>query len=540
MALDLKTLYFYAKRHISDEQLFRLAKSNMPLTGPNGVRRWVAARDFEAFLKLYFPDEFVWDFGDIHYQFIQDIQGIRNRRIAKQAGIKLARAIPRGHAKSTYFSRMLPIWAFLYGWSPLTVLIGNNSTAAGRLVKNIKENCETNEALQEDFPGLGTTGVWGEERIEYLSSSIVCFGVGSGAIRGVSKPSARPSLVIGDDLDDDASVRSAVQLESNIEWFTKSVMGLGDQLFFTTSFIVVGTIIRKTSLMSHVLGLADFQSIVQRGVLRFANNGELWKQWGEWFIAQAMAGKPPETAEDDEFFQSRKDEMLAGAEILWPRPNGYYAMLKYRLANGDSAFASEIQNDPSSIAGKLGHLPKMSLPEDINDWQLLASLDPTIKGGIKNDKAAWIEAYFHMPTKRVLIALCDAEQRAFADTVDMVLERLRASVKPGQRRYDALYCESNSAGTLMADQIEERCAAEALFYNVQRVHNSENKEDRIATLGVYASRGQLFVLDTIDQEFLDEYEQWPGYKWDDAIDAASTILRELAKLGLIDLIPQDF
>jgi hypothetical protein len=528
------TLLHYIRRHIPRALFAQMAEAGIPLTGPNGIRRAVAERDFEAFIRLYFTDEFTLDFAGIHQQFIADCQAVRDRCIAAQPGIKLGRAIPRGHAKTSYFARLLPLWSFLYGWSKLTVLLGNNATAAQRLLKNIREECETNEQIAEDFGPFGGD-VWGENRLEYGNAAIVCFGVGSGAIRGVSKPGARPSLVIGDDLDDDDSVRSAVQLEANCEWFDKSVMGLGDQVKFTTSYIVIGTVIRKSTLLTHILESPDFHTIIQRGVLRFADNAGLWADWGSWFREQAAIGQAPTEPSSDTFYQARKSEMLAGTEVLWPREHGYYLLMVYRLARGEAAFSSEIQNAPGESGGKLGNMKLVSsLPT--TPYMTFGALDSTAKGGKANDLAAWVELRYYPHTKQMYVTFANGEQRPYSETISFVVDRLRTATD----RLSGVWVETNGVGTIVADLLAERITSAGLFYDPQRVNHSAHKADRISALPEYIARDQLFVLDTVDAELVKEFEGWPGYKYDDVIDALATIILQLKALGYLDIADAPF
>jgi hypothetical protein len=530
--IDLYVLTHYLKRHLSHDAFVHLVTSGVPSTGPNGLRRWVAERDLEAFAKLYFPEEFHLELADIHKVFVSDIEDIRRRALTGMTGLKVARAIPRGHSKTTYYSRLMPLHGMLYGWSPLTIVLGNNQTAAERLLKNIRDCIETNELLAEDFPNVRGE-VWQSDHLQATNGcSIRCFGVGSGAIRGVSKPGQRPSLIIGDDLDDDASARSAVQLESNTEWFTKAVMSLGDNVSFTTSFVVVGTIISSASLMQHILDSADFHSVIEQGIRRFSNHPELWDQWRNWYIERAKQGHKPSSPAGDTFYQSHKVEMLRGTEVLWEREDAYYHMQVFRLSRGDAAFFSEIQNQPNEAGGNLGKLPLVPLPTDLREYMLVAALDPTIKGGKGRDKAAWVEAYVHPIRKEVIIAFCDATQRPASQTVEFVVNRLKQS----QKRYDGLWVESNAAGTLIADSIEQKLTVEATHYSVIQVNNSAPKDERIGHLSVFVARGQLFVADSIDPEFTSEWYGYPSYRFDDALDAAATIVMQLKKASMLDLV----
>jgi hypothetical protein len=524
----------FLQRHLTYAQYRALVEAGIGLTGPAGLRRWVAERDAEAFAKLYFGREFTLDLAPVHRTFTADIEAIRRRALAAQPGLKVVRAIPRGHSKTSYYSRLLPLHGMLYGWSPLTVLLGNNATAAERLVKNIRAELESNAQILEDF-GDVRGPVW---QVDHLQSSngcaIRCFGAGSGAVRGVSRP-GRPSLIVGDDLDDDAAVRSAVQLEANTDWWDKAVMQLGDQVAFTTSYAVIGTIIKSTSLMQHVLDSPDFQSTVAQGVLRFADNGALWDEWRSWYIAEAKAGRKPPGPAEDACYQEHRAEMLAGTQVLWERPDAYYHLMIYRLSRGEGAFWSEIQNLPNEAGGNLGKLPLRARPTDLRGWELLGALDPTTHGGRTNDKAAWVEALFHRERKEILLSYVDAAQRPYGATIDAVARRIRQTIASGTR-YSGLWCEANAAGTLIADAIDGRLAEEQQYAYIVQVQNSAPKDERIGMLSHYAARQQLYACDDIDPEFVQAWNGYPGYRFDDSLDAGATIVQELRKAGLLDLI----
>lgn len=531
--MNYEMLIAYAKRHLDTDQFRLLVESGMPLTGAHGLRRYVAERDLEAFARLYFPQEFTLEPPDIHRKLFGLMHDIRDRALTKKPGLKLALAIPRGHAKSTLFARILPTHALLFGYSPLTILLGNTQQASERLLINIRTELETNEAIVEDF-GFVRGDVWTQNHINTINGAAIrAFGVGNGAVRGVSQPGQRPSLIIGDDLDDDAQVRSAVQLEAATEWFDKAVMGLGDNVAFTTSTVVVGTIIRKTSLMQHVLDSPDFTRIIEQGVKKFSGHPELWEEWKSFYLQEAKEGRKPADPQSDRFYQAHKPALLEGTDVLWPRNDAYYQMMLFRLSRGDKAFFSEIQNSPQESGGNLGKLPLVLMPTDLSEYQLLAALDPTIKGGKKNDKAAWIEILFHRRRKEMIVSFCNAEQRPASKTIEFAVNRLRQSPK----RYDGFWVEGNAAGTLIADGIQQRLTSEGLHYNAVTVNNSAPKEERISILSDYAARGQFFAVDSIDPEFINEWDGFgSGHRWDDALDGAATIAMQLKAAGLLDLV----
>lgn len=520
----------YIHKLIDTEGIALLTENEIPLIGPNGIRKFLGQLSVEAFTVLYFPEEFtIRPFPKVHVDMLEDLQDITDRLREGKSGVRLAKAIPRNHAKSTYYSRILPIYCFVYNLSPLTILLGNNDNAARRLVQNIKNELESNQRLLTDFPLLrGNT--WGVERLESKSgSTIVSFGVGSGSIRGVSNGANRPTLVISDDIDDDKSVRSALELANNRDWYDKTVMAVGDNVKYTTSFIIVGTLIRRTSLLQYIIDKAEYKSTIQSAVLSFATNKELWETWASWFIEQAKNGNAPLDAEEDTFYQEHKEAMLEGTQMLWDRPDAYYRAMRYKL-DSEKAFWSELQNAPKETDSPFGNVSFIDLDViNENEYHLLAALDPTIKGNKHNDLAAFVEILYHPKRKEIIVSYIDAKQRSYAETIVAVTQRL----KTRGRRYDGLWVEENSHGTIIRDKLQEDIMKAGLTQLARPIYNTLPKNERINALSIYIERQQLFF--TKHEGLEEELQSWPFSKHDDILDAIAMIVLELEKTGKLDL-----
>lgn len=525
-------LLCYAKKYFTSVQLEKIRQ--IPLHGPNGLRRWIAQRDIEAFIKLYFDQEFTLPFAPIHYQMLEDMQQVRDRQAAGRPGLKLARAIPRNHAKSSFYSRLLPLHGFLFAWSPLTVLLANNEDAARRLTSNIKTTIESNIAIREDFPDIKGS-MWGNERLESSSNCVITgYGSGSGSVRGLSIGQHRPSLIVADDIDDDRSVRSSVELANNVEWWDKAVSALGDNVQYTTSYIAAGTLIRKTSLMQHILNSPDYHKIIERRVKNFAINDNLWKQWEENYINLARNNQQPRDASEDVYYQQNKAAMLAGTQVLWDKQDEYYNAMVYRLARGEKAFASEMQNEPQDTTGAFSNIKYVSLPADDREYDLLAALDPTTTGNKTSDLAAFVEILFHRKRKEIIVSYVDAKQRSYSDTIDDITRR----IKDRGRSYQGFWIETNAHGLVIQDLLQQRFAQESILLLANGIYNSVPKAERIDALSHYIANGQL--LFAADNEALkEELDQWPLSKHDDCLDALATIVMYLKENGLLDLIHID-
>lgn len=525
---DLVLLRDYAERLLTSDELVLLAAA--PLVGPGGLRRWLAETSLAAFVDLYFGNELtVRPLPTVHHRFIADIQRVGDHLQRRRPGLKLVRAVPRGMSKSTYFGRFGVLWLALTGRSPLSVLIGANQTAAERLLINVKTAAETNEALLADFGRLASDEAWGSSKLVFANGSVVvAYGAGSGAIRGTSTGAARPAYVLLDDVDTDSASRSAAEVEALKEWLTKGVMALGDQVSGTTSYVMLGTLLSRNSLLQHVLDTPDFDRVVERAVIGFSTNEELWRQWEAHFIAEAAAGRVPASAEDDTFYQQHKAALLEGTEVLWERGDTYYWAMRYRLANGVAAFLSEMQNTVDEGAAHLGAPPLIARSEVPPGLERLAALDPTTSGRSTADFPGYVEALWDAERRCLFVDFALAERRPYAETIETVADRIAGQPEP----LAGLWCETNSAGAVIRDLLQQALADRGRYELVVGVNHRASKQERIAALGVYARRGQLKLVDDLHEELLRE---WAGTsRNDDLLDALATIVLQLKARGLLD------
>lgn len=516
----------YLHKLLTPEQIDKLIDANV---SESELRKYLAEQSFEAFIQLYFGDVFYLPLVPFQLEIIQDCQDIINRLRNDEHGVKLARCYPRGHGKSTFYAHLLPLYCFLYNISSLTILVGNTHDAGKRLLKTIKHYCENNEIIIEDFGNIKGQQ-WGLERIETKrGAAIQAFGIDTGSIRGINSPT-RPRLVICDDLDDDAAVRSAATLDSMRETLDKAILQVGDSVGFTTSFVVCGTLLRKTSLLQHVMDKPGFHTRIASAVLQFSDS-VLWEEWKQAILQMNRAGLDILDPRNDVFYQINKEALLVGTQVLWDRPDIYREAMLVML-DSERTFYSEWQNVPSESSVSLGTLRFTALPENETEYYLLAALDPTTTAGKHSDLAAYVEVLFHPQRKELIVSYVNARQRNYQQTIEEVAER----VKRRGKRFDGFWVETNTA--TIRDLLQERFTQEQLPILAVGLWNKLPKDDRISALSEYIHRGQLLFADTLAADILMDIEMWPyGHKHDDVLDAISMIVLELRKKGLINLLP---
>lgn len=249
---------------------------------------------------------------------------------------RIAQAAPRGHAKSTITSLILPLWCIAAEKRKFIGLVSDTTEQSAEFLEFIKAELEVNERLREDFPqACGEGRTWKTGQIVTANGvKLKCWGKRK-AMRGARHGHRRPDLVICDDLESDEHIDAPEQRAKDREWFFKALMKIGGRY---TVFIVVGTLLHYDSLLAHLLKRPGWQAGTWRAVMEWSAS-PLWEEWERLFAARREK-------EADAFFRRNKKQMLAGTEVLWPRVEDYYYLMKMRVSDGPAYFDSEKQNQP--------------------------------------------------------------------------------------------------------------------------------------------------------------------------------------------------
>ncbi|MFB3926900.1 MAG: hypothetical protein ACE14T_12690, partial [Syntrophales bacterium] len=236
--------------------------------------------DLEFFGKTYFPHYLDTPASELHKYFCARYPAMINRAIETGEGDREADAAPRGNAKSTWTTLILPIWCVVYKKRMFPLLVSETAAQSIDFLSFIKMELETNERLKQDFPeACGEGPVWQAAQIITRNGAKVR-GVGAGQkLRGMRHGSRRPDLVIGDDLENDESVESPDQRKKLEKWFFKALMKIGQP---DTVYIVVGTILHYDSLLANLLTKPGWKGRKFKSVLKWSHS-KLWEAWEALF-----------------------------------------------------------------------------------------------------------------------------------------------------------------------------------------------------------------------------------------------------------------
>jgi len=168
-----------------------------------------AGNDQEYFGLPYIPHYLDTPPSELHRYFSLRYPQMVLRASETGEGDREADAAPRGNAKSTWTTLILPLWCAAYRHRLFPLIVSETAAQSADFISFIKAELETNERLKQDFPDLcGEGPVWQASQI-ITRNGVKIRGVGAGQkLRGMRHGSRRPALGICDDLENDESVES--------------------------------------------------------------------------------------------------------------------------------------------------------------------------------------------------------------------------------------------------------------------------------------------------------------------------------------------
>lgn len=159
----------------------------------------------------------------------------------------------RGSGKSTIATTAFPLWSIIgEKETKFVVIVSQTQAQARQHLRNLRLEMEKNELFRNDFGRLE------EESDEWGIASLVLplFGAKITAvsrdqsIRGARFGAHRPQLIISDDIEDTASVKTMENRKATESWFTSEILALGSK---KTRFITIGNLLHEDSLLMRLI-----------------------------------------------------------------------------------------------------------------------------------------------------------------------------------------------------------------------------------------------------------------------------------------------
>lgn len=274
---------------------------------------------------------------------------------------KVAVAAPRSHAKSTWYTKAFPIHQVVYRLRKYIIIISETPTVATANMEWIRGQLKYNDKLRNDFGELLSPKDQANEKDnseEFIAwhkdesgrkrhLTLVQAASTGQALRGRNWNGSRPDLIVCDDLEDarpGGNASTPEQRNKLRDWFSQTVMALGDPKGERTAFVVVGTTVHFDSLLMNLLyKRSDFETKVYRAIIDEPKRMDLWEECRKIYIDRE---NPDRLADANAFYDKYKSELLNGARVLWGEVQSLYKLMRWKWDNGSKAFNTEYMNNP--------------------------------------------------------------------------------------------------------------------------------------------------------------------------------------------------
>lgn len=373
-------------------------------------RRAKCEKDTLLFGKTYFPKRFKWKFSKNHELAAELID-----ECVFNGGL-FAEAMPRGDGK-TSIAEVAVIKALVYGHRKYAVLLQATEGLAGRSLKKIQREFESNPLLAADFPevcypirrlerihnrakgqtldGEGTRIEWTAEGIRLptvkgsKSSGALIDVIGiTGAVRGRAVYGdggeiIRPDFVLIDDAQTKDSAKSKLQTDDRELIIKDDVLGLAGP-DVNISAVMLCTVICPDDLSDRMLDPdknPEWRGLRTKMLDSMPTNMVKWDEYYE-LRREEMRGRRSHK-ESNAFYRRNRAEMDAGAKSSWEErkkpgtissiqsamnlylmnPRGFMAEYQNDPQEGQSDRGSK-QNDATMIASRLNGLEKGEMPRE--------------------------------------------------------------------------------------------------------------------------------------------------------------------------------
>lgn len=485
----------------------------------------------------------------MHRDFFRNYNAHLADDLLSRTGYNEVVAAPRGFAKSTIKSLILPIHAILYQTERYIVIISATLKQAKLRLKNIKNELLTNNLLKKyydiEIPS-GMQKAWTQQSINMNDVQVEAYSAGT-EIRGISYKEFRPTRVILDDAEDSSLVESGEGRAKLLEWFNEVIENLGDSY---TIIDVIGTLLHPESLLATLLRRPDFQGKVYRAVMDFAEEGGLWEKWKTLFTDLSDENRMDVAKR---FFLQNKGSMMKGARVLWNTKEDYYSLIIQLVTRGRRAFFQEKQNDPRSAENRLfsrDQFRYFTLEGDrllvdrpgmeprivsLSDLAICGFLDSALGGAGKRGRSR------RGDFAAIVTVGCD--QSGYIYVLDAWLKKIPPTKQithifelHNRFSYRQFGFEGNCFQSLLLLPMEEererrRNSGEKWDIPITEVTHKIKKEVRIMSLEPMIANGWILFNRGLAEEFFRQMEDIPNSVHDDGPDALEASVALVKTLG---------
>jgi len=446
---------------------------------------------------FFFPDYFRRSMPIFHFQIMQIIN----------THDKIAIASPRGSAKSTLLAWLYPFHQIMFKNQKYIVLVGNTEEKATEHLTAIKNEIKNNKILANfmSIPSFEKDTVT-ETIFAFhggFKAKVLCKGVNQvPAIRGTRFGPYRPTMIIGDDMEDDEMVRSRARREQLKEELDDVLKYAGDD---GTKFVFIGTILHDNSQIAKMLDPDQYTDYCKI-FLQALNKNKTKSLWeAKWTVEEL---KEMEKRDPRSFAKEMQNDPVSGMNVRFKREDFRYWRINndvYELLDYDNSIISRgyLHECKGAMAGDLA----WSMKRDADYSVILAAL-------LTPNNDILVESFINeqgMRPDRLAEIVFMMNKRLVGMTQGVVPLGLEKAMLENVSRY------------LLKQQMRKRgepIIIKELKWDSDKIHRIETRlQPRYANHMLYHRHGQ--------GELENQLERFPYGTYDDIIDALQGVVQLL-------------
>jgi predicted phage terminase large subunit-like protein len=501
------------------ERRFDISASSEPEPAKEPER--TVPGDCLEWARHFLPEHFRDEPASFHRELMRDLAS--GRRL-------IARVAPRGHAKSTCAALAYPLWRVCERLSRNIVIITHERSLATQFVRDIRHELETNDLIIAAYGDLtrsdATAGArrlprartrfqaeaavaapsvhdhgplrrqprrkW-SEALFTASNGVTVQARGSAAsLRGCRVGSHRPDLIICDDIEEDAQVRSAEGRKKLERWMRRVVM---PALAPDGQLVVIGSLLHYDSLLANLA------------------RPHRWRQW-DYRMYRAIEA---ELREDGELY----------SVALWPARWPLWKLDEERERVGTIAFEQEYMANPIDDETRtfkpewLQTYDPAVLEGQAGDLVNLIAVDPAAGRSSGDYFALWVGS-LNLRTGVIYSRELTLERLNIVEQVERIISAY-LKWKP-----ERVGIETVGYQKALKDALDDESRRRRLYIPTREFNTRTNKVARVQGAAPFFENGTFLLPPKLSPEAEAQFLNFPKTGHDDGPDVCAIGL-ELAR-----------
>lgn len=493
----------------------------------SALRRSQAVKSLKDFARLYFP-HYVYLLPSKAHDEIYDLLF----HILKKRGSQVVIAAPRGFGKSTLVTILFILYVICFRREPFILIISHTSSQAYQILENVKMEL-VNKRILEDFRELAgkRPRPWTREEIVTPNHiRVAAFGMDQEGLRGRRYGKYRPTLVIGDDIEDADKNFNYEEKKKQKRKFEQAILEMGTS---DTNYLLVGNYYHPDCLLGDYINPQinpRWIKKIYRAVISWPTNQKLQEKWALIYNSKEKYKDETGPVAAKAFYLENEAAMLEGVEMLWPDRWTFYELLE-KYEDNPVQFNAEYQNAPLD--------PKECYftPDSYHYWDdrfktldeflnlmegrldFFGACDPSMgKDKTKGDYTAIMIIARDRKDGRLYHILSDISRCEVHETIDNIIAYHR------RFHFSRFAVESNQFQGLILTGLIEQSRKQNAYIRAEELKNKTDKLKRIQSLQPLFKSGTM-QLNRMNKLFNEEVHYFPKGRYDDGLDAMEMAVR---------------